>query len=107
MADEFAVSVERMGDAVTLVLTGDLDLASAPTLRNVVESAHDESVRQVVIDCAGLSFIDSSGLGALVGIRNRLDAVGCALELTNVQPVAARTITIGGLAEALGVAPAR
>ena len=107
MADEFAVSVERMGDAVTLVLTGDLDLASAPTLRDVVASVHDESVRQVVLDCGGLTFIDSSGLGCLVGIRNRLDAAGCALELANVQPIAARTITIGGLAEALGVAPVR
>jgi anti-anti-sigma factor len=62
-------------------------------------------VRRLVIDCTALTFIDSSGLGCLVEIRNQASAEGRELVLSNVPTNAARTITIGGLADVLGVEP--
>jgi anti-anti-sigma factor len=105
MGDQLGVSVDATDGVVRIALSGDLDLAGVPALRDAVARVVDTSVRQIVIDCAALSFIDSSGLGCLVEIRNQAGADGRSLELTRVPPAAARTITIGGLAEVLGIDP--
>jgi anti-anti-sigma factor len=105
MADQFGVSVASADGVVTLALTGELDLAGVPVLRDAVAAAASAATRRIVLDCADLTFIDSSGLGCLVEIRNQTGADGRELALTNVPPVAARTITIGGLADVLGVEP--
>ena len=103
MGDSFEVSVDDGGaDGDVLVkVRGDLDLAAVPRLREAVEPAQ-RSVA-VVIDCAALDFVDSSGLGCLVELRNRALDRGGDLRLINVPRPAARTITMGGLADVLGI----
>jgi anti-anti-sigma factor len=105
MADQFGVSVESSDGVVTLALAGDLDLAGVPALRDAVAAAVSGAVHQIVLDCTLLSFIDSSGLGCLVEIRNRASEQGGTLILANVPVAAARTITIAGLADVLGIDP--
>jgi anti-anti-sigma factor len=102
MGDAFEVSIDDKGDGdVLVVVRGDLDLAAVPRLREAVEPVQ-RSV-SVVIDCSALDFVDSSGLGCLVELRNRALDRGGDLRLINVPRPAARTITMGGLAEVLGI----
>jgi anti-anti-sigma factor len=65
--------IEKMQeqDAVVLVLSGELDLASAPTLERELREAEATSPRRLVIDLAGLAFMDSTGLQALLRARER------------------------------------
>jgi anti-sigma B factor antagonist len=65
-----AVTIDR-GDRRILSITGDCDLASAPELRrHLARAAADTD--DLVIDLSGVGFIDSVGLGLLVGAARRV-----------------------------------
>ncbi len=61
------VRSEPVEGAVVLAATGRLNLSTAGHLRRVVGDAVDEGRTRVVVDLSEVVFIDSSGLGALVG----------------------------------------
>jgi anti-sigma B factor antagonist len=62
-----------MQDQHTILrVTGELDLFTAPRLREAVVEATDGGARDVVVDLDGVGFIDSSGLGVLVACLKRL-----------------------------------
>jgi anti-anti-sigma factor len=104
---DFGVEVEEGADGVTTVrVRGDVDLAGAPAFHAAADGALAGGASRVVIDFADVTFIDSTGLGTLVRIHTKAGDTGRIVELVNVPQVAARTITIGGLAFLLGVQPA-
>jgi anti-sigma B factor antagonist len=59
------------GHAV-LVVNGDVDLHTAPSLRDRIRGLVDDGARNLVIDMAGVDFLDSTGLGALLGSRKQV-----------------------------------
>jgi anti-sigma B factor antagonist len=59
----------------------DLDLATAPALRSILVDLHEADHNQIVLDMSGLDFMDSSGLGALIGGVKRARAAGGELVL--------------------------
>lgn len=60
-----------------LAITGRLDLTTARTFRSAVTQAIDDGTTKLVIDLSRATFIDSSGLGALLGAyRSAHDANG-------------------------------
>jgi anti-sigma B factor antagonist len=68
-------------DAVVLVLSGELDLASAPMLERELREAEAAGPARVVIDLGGLAFMDSTGLQALLRARERANTNGHQLAL--------------------------
>ena len=66
------VGLAERGDALVLSLTGELDLYTAPALREALRGAVERSPKRLVVDLAGVTFIDSTALGALVEARSRL-----------------------------------
>ena len=61
----------------TLVISGEIDLAAAPELSEVgADSLGIADVHSVVVDLSGVTFMDSTAIGALVGLRNSAAAVG-------------------------------
>lgn len=54
-------------DVPVLRLSGELDLNSVPDVRRSIRGLIDEGLVNFIIDLSGLDFIDSSGLGVLVG----------------------------------------
>ncbi|HYN97331.1 MAG TPA: STAS domain-containing protein [Pilimelia sp.] len=65
---------------------GELDMATAPQLREELQRLIDAGDRDVVVDMAGVGFMDSSALGALVVMYKALRDVGGRLRLAAVQP---------------------
>ena len=66
------VGLAERADALVLSLTGELDLYTAPALREALQGAVERSPKRLVVDLAGVTFIDSTALGALVEARSRL-----------------------------------
>jgi anti-sigma B factor antagonist len=93
---DLSIDVER-GDAATLVvLRGDLDLATAPELRECLVKVIDEGER-VVIDLEAVGFLDSAGLGILVGGLKRARTRGGELELVSTGQDVLKPLEITGL----------
>src|SRR4051795_10114804 len=65
---------------VVIRLAGEIDLATVPQLRQVLD-AHARSGQTMVIDLREIEFVDSMGLAALVRVRHRALARGARLEL--------------------------
>jgi anti-anti-sigma factor len=72
------IVVEGAGDELVLRLVGELDLASVPTLRSCLDNVAGE-VRTVVLDCAELTFLDSTGIGLLIRCQRDLSDRGGSL----------------------------
>ncbi len=59
-----------------LILSGECDVYTAPKLKSKLIDVIDEGNRNIVIDCRGIEFMDSSGLGVLVGSLKRIQGLG-------------------------------
>jgi anti-sigma B factor antagonist len=79
--DLFTIRASRASDGtVRLLLAGELDLAGRPQLTACIDDLLDESaVTGVVVDLAGLTFIDSTGISGLVVSHNRAQELGKTL----------------------------
>ena len=73
LIDGIGVQTEQQGRRTILTLSGELDLVSAPRLRNAIASLRSEATDEVVVDLSALTYIDSVGIGLLVASRRRLD----------------------------------
>lgn len=78
-------------------LSGELDLFTAPLLRDVLLALDGESRYYLAIEMSALRFLDSSGLGVLVGATKRAVAGGGGLCLVAVPERMLRTLRITGL----------
>jgi anti-sigma B factor antagonist len=73
MGQPLAIESARDGDSVTIALSGELDLASVEGLDQAIRDCEESDIGGIIIDLSGLSFIDSTGLSALLGARKRID----------------------------------
>ena len=60
------------GDVAVVEVAGEVDVYTAPELRQQLRDATGQGVRRVVVDMTGVKFLDSTGLGVLVGAMGRI-----------------------------------
>ena len=91
-----------------LAVHGELDVEGAPELRRALIEAIDEHPgRTLVIDLEGVDFIDSAGLGVLVGgLKRARDAEGELVLVATGQNVV-RVLELTGLTRAFQIHPSR
>jgi anti-sigma B factor antagonist len=69
--DSMSLSLSYDGDVFLIELFGELDLASAPELEQVIARAEATDAGQIVVDLSGLEFIDSTGISLLIRSAHR------------------------------------
>jgi anti-sigma B factor antagonist len=72
LRDEPVAGTRRENGAVVVSLTGELDLYNANEVRDALLAACAEKPERLVVDLAGVTFIDSTALGVLIEARTRL-----------------------------------
>jgi anti-anti-sigma factor len=82
------------GTSVVVTVTGELDLATAPSFQRDVLALFALPVLSVVLDFGGLTFMDSSGLKVLTRIRASAEDHGVKLTLRRVPDQARRIFEI-------------
>ena len=97
--------VGRVPAGVTLRPTGDLDFVTSPAEFARVIGAEPQIGDTVVIDLAGVTFIDSSGVMMLLKAKAYLDGMACRLVLANVPAPVARLFAILALNDVFGLDP--
>ncbi|MEA2161146.1 MAG: anti-sigma factor antagonist [Solirubrobacteraceae bacterium] len=75
------ISTASAADATVLALSGELDIASAPALERALDEFGASIPRRVVIDLTDVTFMDSTGLRALLLARQRTEDVDHELVL--------------------------
>ncbi|KQY59853.1 hypothetical protein ASD11_10035 [Aeromicrobium sp. Root495] len=92
------------GDFHVITLTGDIDIETARDLRaHFIEHVTDPASR-VVVDMSGVEFMDSSGLGALVGGWQILRDTG-ELRVAGALPAVERVFRLTGMHEVFPLFP--
>jgi anti-sigma B factor antagonist len=94
---------EHGGNAIVYRLRGSLDIETAPSLRAALIEAADEGKHDIVVDLSHLEFLDSTGLGALMGAHRRALEHGGRLRLIVGDGPIQRLLTITGLMRVLAV----
>ena len=72
---ELSLSTYDSGDHTVLEVGGEVDVYTAPRLREKLVELVETGARHVVVDLSRVEFLDSTGLGVLVGALKRLRAV--------------------------------
>lgn len=70
------LQIRREGSAVVVVPDGDILASTVPRLRPAMRDAVRSGAREMVVDLAGTSMIDSTGLGLLLSAFNSMQAAG-------------------------------
>lgn len=97
-----AVSALADGTRVVLV-SGEIDLATAPELERILAEAADGGDHGVVVELAGDSFIDSTGLGVLIRTARLLGSSGRSFEVATANAHIRGVVETMGLTEALAL----
>lgn len=97
------VDLTYQDGAVTAKLYGEIDHHIAPGLRGEID-AFCESRRpaRLILDYGAVSFMDSSGIGLVMGRYRMMTLLGGRLEVVNIPPSLKKIFTLSGL-EGLGV----
>ncbi|GGM75954.1 anti-sigma factor antagonist [Thermopolyspora flexuosa] len=94
-----------LGDAAVVAVEGELDLFTAPHLREEVRDAIKKDGPTLVLDLSELSFMDSSGLSVLIEAWRLATSEGGCVSLANPQPPVARILRTTGLDRRIKVYP--
>jgi anti-anti-sigma factor len=92
-----ALELELHGEAATVIVKGELDVAGAPHFIDLCSSIHAHGGREIVVDLTDTTFLDSSGLRGLIGAQHRFDAGGGSVRLLNPSAPVMRLLEITGL----------
>jgi anti-sigma B factor antagonist len=82
-----------------VVVEGEIDLSTAPALRQTLATETDGGANRVAVDLRSVGFMDSMGLGVLIGARRRLTELGGDLALVCVGGPVRRVLDVSGLAD--------
>ena len=110
---DLGVSTEPVAGGWLVEVSGEVDLHTAPQLRGALDSAVSSATESpnapsaVLVDLTGVGFMDSTGLGELMGAHKALQRADAQLHLAVPQDRVRRLLTLTGLDDVLVVHPDR
>jgi anti-sigma B factor antagonist len=94
---DFSVHARTEGPWTVIDVEGEVDMFTAPKLRERLVQTVDQGNYRIVVNLQGVSFMDSTGLGTLVGGLKRVKEHDGTLALICSQRPVLRVLTITGL----------
>ena len=79
----FAIRTSSDQDTTTIAVSGELDLATSDRLRGAIRGAENGTTRWIILDLEELTFMDSTGLNALLEARRRASLNGHRLRFVH------------------------
>lgn len=83
MSVDLRIMTCRPYHELTMAVSGELDLATAPTLSGALDAVHADLFDRATLDCAALEFCDCAGLNTLIDAHHAITAAGGHLHLTH------------------------
>jgi anti-sigma B factor antagonist len=92
----FETRVEGHDGVAVMALSGELDMAAAPILRENLARLEDRGAATIMLDLGEVTFIDSTGVHEFVEARSRAQDNGHRLRLSGASPAARRLFELTG-----------
>ena len=103
--EDLSIHVHVIDETQVFDLTGSLDIATSPTVRAALTSASERGSHRLIVDLTQVDFLDSTGLGALIGGQRRAKEFGGEVRLVVKEGQILRLLRITGLLKVFAVYP--
>ncbi|MGC1381988.1 MAG: STAS domain-containing protein [Candidatus Baltobacteraceae bacterium] len=103
--EELSIDLRTEDETLIFKLRGSLDLATAPTVRAALSEPAEQGTHDLIVDLTQLEFLDSTGLGVLIGAHRRTVERGGSFRLIVGDGSIARLLNITGLIGVFAVYP--
>lgn len=100
---DLSISSRTVGDWTVVDVLGEVDIFTAPKLREQIGDLVDQGQTRIAVNLLEVAFMDSSGLGALVGSLKRVKERDGVLSLVCSAGPVMRVLSITGLHKVLPV----
>ena len=98
-----SLSINTSEDAGRVLVEGEVDVSNADELRDAVDAALALDAPEVTVDLSQVPYIDSTGIGVLVGAAHRAADAGKKLVVASPQKNVARVLGLLGVADDLNI----
>ena len=98
------IATSALDDWAVVTLSGEVDIAAAPPLREALIAAAGDGTSDVIVDFAGVEFIDSTGLGVLVGALKRARLAGREFVLCGLSTTTTKVLEVTSLTKVFTIA---
>ena len=105
MPSAWSCEISFLDEHAVLTVRGELDIATGPALLEAVTSAIRRPISRLSLDMAGVPFVDSSGVRALITAQRVAAAQRVALVLISLPLQGRRVLEISGLTDAFDAGP--
>jgi anti-sigma B factor antagonist len=100
---DFRIKAETDGERTVLLVSGDVALATSPILINRVEALFRQPIASIILDLGEVTFLDSSGIAALLRAQTLALEHGVPFALSSVSPEVRLVVKGAGLTDILGL----
>ena len=100
---DLTLATREVGTTTVVAVGGEIDVYTAPKLRDKITELVGAGVYQLVIDLEAVEFLDSTGLGVLVGGLKKVRAHDGSLRLVCTQDRLLKIFRITGLAKVFDI----
>ena len=97
------VSTTSTAGGCRVAVSGEVDVSNASTLRDALDEQLSSGEGAIAIDLADVPYIDSTGIGVLVGAAHRAQEAGRTFVVARPQRNVARVLSLLGVSEELNV----
>lgn len=101
------INVEKEGAIAVVGVSGDVEAATAPALRDSLDTLLGDGYQQFIIDLDNVPFMDSSGLATLVQLFKRVRIGNGDVRLCSIQPPVQRIFELTRLDRVFDIFPGR
>jgi anti-sigma B factor antagonist len=103
VSEQLSIGVTESSGSAVVTIAGEIDLASAPSLRERLSQCMDKGCRDITLEMSGVSFMDSSGIKALLAARGQLEEVDGRLTLSSPSRTVLRVLDVTGLSSVFAI----
>ncbi len=98
-----SVQTTQRDDVACIICGGEVDVSNAGELRDALDAALAKKPAGIEVDVTDVSYIDSTGIGVLVGAAHHAKDAGLFLKVLHPQKNVARVLNLLGVTDDLGV----
>lgn len=100
---ELNIQTNPSPETYVIAVTGEIDISNADKVRNAIDLALEQPTERVELDFAEISYIDSTGIGVLVGAAHHAEEHGKGFAVTHAQASVLRVAQLLGVDEEIGI----